>query len=256
MSAPMLIPLLTLVLAGSPLSGALSDAERKATVATSTREELELAMKETPVPVLIQMGQKAVTALGTYSYRMKKRERINGEMYEEQEIIATIRETPFAVRLDFIAGPGMGRRVLYNTSIRTRDFRVKEPGFLKILGGLWIDVDSGMAKKDSKHTIVEAGLGNLLRRFMKDYEKAAPMGGFAVKHEGWDARGNFCSIWVSPNNGAGFDSATTRICTDLKTGLPAKVEAFDTKGTMFETYQFFDAKQVTLNDIFLKPEGL
>lgn len=252
----MLLGLLTLALAASPLTGALSDAERKKAVAASTKEDLEQAMKETPVPLLIEMGEKAVAALGTYSYRMKKREIVNGTMHDEQEIVATIREAPFAARLEFINGPGKGRRVLFNPAIRKREFRVKEPGFLKILGGLWIDVDSSLAKKDSKHSVLEAGLGNLLRRFRKDHDRAVPLGGFAVKHEGWDARGNFCSVWVSPNKGVGFDSATTRICTDLKSGLPSKVEAYDPKGTMFETYEFFDAKQVTLSDAFLKPEGL
>ncbi|MBS1150289.1 MAG: putative transrane, partial [Myxococcaceae bacterium] len=176
--------------------------------------------------------------------------------HEEQEIVATIRETPFAARLEFVRGPGKGRRVLYNSTLRKREFRVREAGFLSIFGGLWIDVDNRMAKKESNHSPMEAGLGNLLRRFKKDLDRATPMGGFGVKHEGWDAKGNFCSIWTSPNQGAGFDSATTRICTDLKSGLPSKVEAFDAKGGMIETYEFFDAKAVTLSDAFLKPEGL
>ncbi len=252
----MLLSLLTLTLAGSPLSSALSDAERKAAVAQSSREELEQAMKETPVPVLIEMGQKAVTALGTYSYKMVKRERVKGELLEAQEIITTIREAPFAARLEFVKGPGAGRRVLYNPAVRKTDFRVREPGVLSILGGLWINVDSGLAKKDSNHSITEAGLGNLLRRFRKDLDRAEPLGGFGVKHEGWDAKGSFCSMWTSPNNGVGFDSARTRICTDLKSGLPSSVESYDAKGVMIETYAFSDAKAVTLSDAFLKPEGL
>ncbi len=252
----MLIGLLTFALAGSPLSASLTDSERRAAVAKATPEELEQALKETPVPKLIEMGQKAVTALGTYSFRMVKRERIKGELHEEQEIVATIREAPFAARLEFVKGPSKGRRILYNPAIRKRDFRVREPGLLSIVGGIWIDVDSSLAKKDSNHTVLEAGLGNLLRRFMRDHERALPMGGFAVKHQGWNANGNFCSIWISPNNGVGFDSAMTRICTDLKSGLPAIVEGFDAKGTMIETYAFFDPKKVTLGDLFLKPEGL
>ncbi len=252
----MLLKLLTLALAASPLNGALTDAERRAAVAKSSKEDLEQAMRETPVPLLIEMGQKAVDALGTYSFRMKKRERLNGTLHEEQEIVATIRETPFAARLEFVNGPGKGRRVLYNASIRKSDFRVREPGLLSILGGLWIDVDSSLARKDSNHSVLEAGLGNLLRRFKKDHDRAVPLGGFGVKHEGWNARGNFCSLWVSPNKGVGFDSASTRICTDLKSGLPASVESYDAAGVMIETYEFFDAKKVTLSDAFLKPEGL
>ncbi len=248
--------LLSLTLASSPLTGVLTDAERKAAVAKTSKEDLEIAMKETPVPLLIDSGLKAVDALGTYSYKMVKRERVKGELHEAQEIITTIREKPFAARLEFIKGPGSGRRVLYNPEVRKRDFRVREAGVLSVLGGLWIDIDSSLAKKDSNHSIVEAGLGNLLRRFRKDYDKAEPLGGFVVKHEGWNAKGAYCSMWISPNNGAGFDSASSRICTDLKSGLPSSVESFDAKGVMIETYAFSDAKAVTVSDIFLKPEGL
>ncbi len=252
----MWIALLSLTLASSPLTGVLSDAERKAAVAKTSKEDLEAAMKETPVPLLIDSGLKAVDALGTYSYKMVKRERVRGELHEAQEITTTIREKPFAARLEFIKGPGAGRRVLYNPDVRKRDFRVREAGVLSVLGGLWIDIDSSLAKKDSNHSIIEAGLGNLLRRFRKDYDKAAPLGGFVVKHEGWNAKGSYCSVWVSPNNGVGFDSASTRICTDLKSGLPSSVESYDAKGVMIETYAFSDARAVTVSDIFLKPEGL
>jgi hypothetical protein len=252
----MLLALLTLTLCGSPITDVLSDSERRAVIAKSTPEELERAMRETPVPLLIEMGAKAVDALGTYSYTMRKRERVKGTLHDEQEIVATIREKPFAARLEFIKGPGAGRRVLFNPSIRATDFRVKEPGVLSVLGGLWIGVDSSLAKKDSNHSVKEAGLGNLLRRFKKDHDRALPLGGFEVKHEGWDKKGNFCSMWISPNKGVGFDSAKSRICTDLKSGLPSKVESFDGAGEMIETYEFSNAKQVTLSDVFLKPEGM
>ena len=251
----MLHALLSLALLGSPLDGILTDQERQAAVATASREELETAMRETPVDRLIQIGQKAVVALGTYSYRMKKQERVKGELLPVQEIVATVRETPYAVRLEYMKGDGKGRRVLFNPSLRKDQFRVKEAGFLSIFGGLWIDVDSGLAKKDSNHTIREAGYGVLLARFVHDFGKAAPMGGFGVKYEGWNPAGQFCSMWTSPNGGVGFDSATTRICTDLSTGLPGLVESFDLKGVLIERYEFSDLRKQTVAANFFEPAG-
>ncbi len=246
---------LSLTLLAAPLEQVLADEDRKAAVATATHEQLEQTMRDTPVDRLIEQGQAAVAALGTYSYRMKKQERVKGELVPPQEIIATVREAPFAVRLEYLKGPGAGRKLLFNPAVRKTQFRVREAGFLSIFGALWIEVDSGLAKKDSNHTIGEAGFGNLLARFLHDFQKAAPLGGFGVKHEGWNAQGHFCSLWTSPNGGKGFDSATSRICTDLGNGLPASVEGFDAKGTLLETYAFSEVTARTLPNSFFEPDG-
>ena len=68
--------------------------------------------------------------------------------------------------------------------------------------------------------------------------------------------GHFCSIWTSPNGGVGFDSASTRICTDLGTGLPAGVESWDLKGAVLEKYEFSDVQKQTIAPIFFEPGGL
>ena len=253
---PVLVTLVGLCLLASPLDRALSDEERRAAVAVASREQLEQAMRETPVDRLIQMGQSAASALGTYSYRMRKQERVKGELLQVQEIITTVREAPFSVRLEYVKGDGKGRRVLFNPTVRKQQFRVREAGFLSIFGALWIDVDSGLAKKDSNHTIREAGFGNLLARFARDFQKAAPLGGFAVKHEGWNPDGHFCSLWMAPNNGVGFDSAKTRICTDLTTGMPSDVESWDLKGTVLEKYEFSEVSKQTVAAIFFQPDGI
>lgn len=251
----MLHCLLALALTQTSLGAGITDEERKQIVAKATPEELDQAMRETPVKELIEMGQRAVAALGTYSYQMDKQERVKGELLPVQQIQTTVREKPWSVRLEYIGGPGKGRRVLFNPAVRKDQFRVREPGVLSILGGLWINVDSSLAKKDSNHTIREAGMGNLLGRFMRDYERAAPLGGFVVKHEGWNARGHYCSVWTSPNNGVGFDAAFSRICTDLKTGVPAKVETWDKDHVQLEKYEFSGVKKAPVADDFFKPEG-
>ena len=161
-----------------------------------------------PPEELIANGQHAIESLGTYSFRMYKRERLKGELHPTQEILATIREKPFAVKLEFIKGPGRGRRVLYNSAIRPNEFRVREAGLFSVIGGMWIDVDTRLARRESSHTVTESGLGNLFRRLEKERTRAVPQGGFAVKDEGRNPKGNDCALWISPNKGAGFAAAT------------------------------------------------
>lgn len=218
----------------------MTEAQRKERVAAMSKDELAAAMQETPPEVLMNMSEKAIAALGIYSYTMVKQERIKGTLKPEQEIKSTIREDPFSVRLDYVRGPGKGRRVIYNTTVKKDEFRVKEAGFFSIAGRLWLSVNSGLAKGDSNHVITEAGLGNLVRRFKRDQGRAKEAGGLTVTNEGWDPKGNYCQMYVMPNQGKGFDSAKTRICTDLKAGVPSRVEGYDIKDQLLERYEFSD----------------
>lgn len=214
------------------------------------REAAEKVMTETPQRELIALGQQAVKGLGPYRYRMAKQERVGGELLPVQEVEVFVREQPFAVRLHFVGGPGKGRKVLYNPKEQAEKFRVREAGVLGVFGGLWIGVDSSLAKKDSNHTVREAGMGALLARFAADLEKAERIGGMKIVQEGWDAKGKWCSVYVAPNGGKDFSAAKSRICTDVETRLPARIECFDSAGAMTEKYEFSDARSAVHPDKF------
>lgn len=232
----------------------LSDTERRARVAAMSKDELAAFMRDTPGEALVKMGLRAVAALGTYSYTMTKQERVGGKLLDEQQIVTTLRESPFAVRLEFVAGPSKGRKVIYNPAVKADEFRVREAGFFSIAGRLWISLDSGLAKKDSNHTIKESGLGNLLRRFERDQARAKEKGGLTVKQEGWDAKGHYCALYVMPNKGAGFDAASTRICTDIAAGVPARVEGYDANNVLLERFEFANVKKTTATDETFDPD--
>jgi hypothetical protein len=232
----------------------LDDGERRDAVKTASREELAEVMQKSPPRALIDAGKQAVAALGMYSYRMGKTERVKGTLLDEQTIDVVVKEAPFAVRLEYVKGPGAGRKVLYNTKARTDDFRVHETGFFSLFGGLWISCDSSLAKSDSNHTIKEAGIGRLLARFESDLVRGESMGGFKVTHEGWTADGIWCSLYFPPNGGRDFSGYKTRICSDLTAGLPVRVETFDEKGNLLERYLFSQVKTVVKPDAFFDPD--
>jgi hypothetical protein len=214
------------------------------------KETAEKIMTETPSAELISMGREAVAKLGTYRYRMAKQERVKGELLDTQEIDAFVRQQPFAVRLHYLAGPGKGRKLLYNSKERMEQFRVREAGFLSIAGALWIGVDSDLAKDDTNHTVKEAGMGALLDRFAADLHKAEGLGGMKAVHEGWDTKGLWCTMYIAPNGGKGFAQARARICTDVASRLPARVESFDAGGAVTERYEFSEVKSAVAPDKF------
>ncbi len=224
--------------------------------APSSKEARAELMRKEPPETLVAIGQKAVAELGTYSYRLKKQERVGGALLPEQEIHLFVRESPFAVRLHYLKGPSSGRKVAFTPSVNEKQFRVRESGMLSYTGAWWIDVDSGLAKADSNHTVREAGLGPLLARFAKDQAQARQVGGYAITHEGFDPRGHWCIFLVAPNNGAGFDSAKTRICTDLEQGLPMRVETYDLKGELLERYELSQVTKFSPSAEFFEPTKL
>ncbi|MBL8924009.1 MAG: DUF1571 domain-containing protein [Myxococcaceae bacterium] len=233
---------------------ALSEAERRAAVKSTSRDELERIMKETPQAKLLAMGQRIILGVNTYSYRMTKQERVRGDLLPEQVVDVFVRETPFAVRLHYVKGPGTGRRVMFNPTVRATELRVREAGFLSVAGAIWLNVDSSFAKSDSNHTIREAGIGSLIGRLIRDTERSRPLGGFSMVPEGWNDKGEYCASYLSPPANPPFDYAKTRICTDLQSGVPMKVEGFGLKGELLEKWHFSDFKPDTWPSEFFDPE--
>ncbi|MDP1821936.1 MAG: DUF1571 domain-containing protein [Archangium sp.] len=251
MTAPLLALLLTGTLAAAPW-GPMTEAERKAHVARLSKEEIEAGLRTTPPDLLLRLSAQAIVALGPYQYIMVKQERIRGTLQGEQTIRTTIQEDPNAIRLEYLKGPSAGRKLIYNSTIKKNEFRVREAGFLAIVGRLWIPLDSDLTKNDSNHTVAEAGLGSLVRRLQLDQKRAGAT--LLVEHEGWNASGHFCSMYVLPDGGKGFDNAKTRVCTDVQAGVPMKIEGFDAAGGLIERYAFSDLKPITLEKNTFDPE--
>lgn len=242
--------LLTSVLAAP--WGAMTEAERKELVSKLTKDELEQALRTTAPDLLLGLSAQAIVALGTYQYVMVKQERIRGVLQGEQTIRTTIQEDPNAIRLEYLKGPSSGRKLIYNSTVKKNEFRVREAGFLAIVGRLWIRLDSDLTKNDSNHTVAEAGLGAVVRRLQADQKRAGTALG--VEHEGWNAAGYFCSMYVLPNGGKGFTHAKTRVCNDPQAGVPMKIEGFDAAGGLIERYAFSDLKPFKVETNTFDPE--
>lgn len=230
----------------------ISETERRTAVQKLSRAELEQLLTSTRPAVLLALSAQAIRSMGPYEYVMKKQERINGSLQNEQTIRTIIREEPNAIRLEYLEGPSAGRRLIFNSAVKKSEFRVREAGILSVMGGLWIGIKSDLARGDSNHTVPEAGLGALVRRLQADGERAGDR--IIVKHEGWTAGGHFCSLYTLPDGGKGFDNASTRVCFDPLVGVPMKVEGFDPKGNLIERYAFTELKPFTTTETTFDPE--
>jgi hypothetical protein len=225
-------------------------------VARASRDELASFLRDTPPALLLAVSERAINALDSYTYLMAKQERVQNKLLDEQVIRVSTREHPFLVRLDYVRGPASGRVVLYDGAKRPSDFNVREAGFLSFAGMMSLPLDSPFAKGDSNHSIAEAGLGSLVRRLKRELDKASLQGGIKVTDEGWNKAGNYCQVYLMPNNGKGFDAASTRLCTDPMLGVPVRVESFDGAGSLTERFEFSEIKRESLSDTVFDPQGV
>ncbi len=251
---------LTLCLLGAEPSDAakllaLPLQERRAQVQKLSVEERKALITRVPFADLIALERKAAAALGTYSATMVSRERMNGTLSPAQTVRIWVQAQPFAVRLKNIAGPGEGRRLLYNASIRKTQFRVKPPGFLGIFGGIWIDIDGDLAKGGSNHSVLETGLVALIELVDSHSNEALKEGEFTRTFERVNENGAICERFDSPKTSKALYATVSRFCVDPVLMLPLTTEITDAAGVL-ETFAFSDVKpQLTLGKNFFTLEG-
>ena len=194
-----------------------------------------------PVEELIARGRKSVESLGIYRERMVKRERVGGKVLPSQTVELVVRTQPFAVRFDFLAGPGAGRRVLYNPLVRADAMRVRESGVLHLFGGIWISIDSSLAFGETNHKVTDSGFSAIIDQIQADFDKSKPAGGFSRQDLGWNERGRWCMAFTAPKDATGLRAQTCRICADPVTALPMELEISDRQGFL-ESYLHSDVR--------------
>jgi hypothetical protein len=206
--------------------------ERRAFLATRSRPELAEILRALPTERLLQLGQEGVRQLGTYSARVRKQERVGGKLLEAQLMAITVRERPFALRMEVVGGPKTGRKVLYDEQLRKKEFRVREAGILGIKA-LWLDLDSGLSRRDTNHRVTDLGFGPILRQLQRDMQLAASHGGHTRADERFDEQGRWCLTFVAPPAALReLYAQRTRMCLDLSLALPVEIEVYDTAGLL------------------------
>lgn len=225
----------------APKLAELPDEARRAEVEKLPAPERLALIEKLDASDLIQIGRTAARALGTYSTRLTKQERIGGELQDPQIAMVWVQPSPLALRVEFVEGSAKGRRLLYNTALRTDELRAKEGGFLGIAGAIWVGVNSSLTRRDSSHPITDIGFAPLIELIAKDFKGAESAGGHARKNEGPDAAGLYCILFTAPSAATGLYATSARLCIDPVLGLPMRTEITDAQGFL-ERYIYSDVK--------------
>jgi hypothetical protein len=163
-----------------------------------------------------------------YTCTLIKREAVDGELSDPQQIMLKVRQTPFSAYLYFLK-PFQGREVLFVDGANNNELVVLEAGWKRNLGKLNLDPNGIVAMRGQKHPITEVGIRNLMAKLI------------AAK----TAESQFmeCSVTSNPNTRIGDRSTTliqiehpvprkefgthiTRIFLDNELRVPIHYDAF------------------------------
>jgi hypothetical protein len=199
------------------------------------------ALRKASVDEILARARASLPKLGSYKLKLKTAERIGGKMRDPQLVQLWVRQQPLALRLEFIEGKGKGRRVLYDTAVRSDDLRVRETGFRGIVGAIWIGIHNSLVFGDTNHPITDVGVGAMMHLIGENVVKAQAFGGFTRTDLGLNERGRYCLQFDAPPKATGLYARRTKLCLDPVSWLPMENSNWDEKGLM-EAFVFTDVE--------------
>jgi hypothetical protein len=104
-----------------------------------------------------------------YSCTLVKRERLDGELGDPQQILLRVKHEPFSVYMLFRT-PHAGREVLFVDGKNKNELIVREAGLLSIAGKVSLHPESTMAMSGQKYPITKIGMRNLLSELIRNFE--------------------------------------------------------------------------------------
>ena len=120
---------------------------------------------------LIAQARQSYQGIRDYTCYFIKREQLRGQLQPENLIDMKVRTQPFSVYLHWLKPvPTAGQEVCYVAGRNNGIMRVHSAGILGTVGFINMDPRDPRAVETSRHTITEAGIGNLIERYGQAWE--------------------------------------------------------------------------------------
>ncbi len=114
-------------------------------------------------------AQRNFTAVKDYTCTLSKRENVNGTLSEEHVIEAKFRTQPFSVYMRWLAPSKFyNQEAAFILGRNNNKMRVHSKGLIKgAVGFVSVDLNDRRVMEQSRHTIYDAGIGNLIEQALK-----------------------------------------------------------------------------------------
>lgn len=202
---------------------------------------------------LIRTARRNFAQVRDYKCLYLRDEMVDGQM-QMNTMALKVRHEPFSVAMEWL-GPAQkkGRRVVFVQGKNDNKMLVKHLVTLKL------DPQESIKRKESRHTIQEAGILNLINRYERSWEKEQSMGITQLSVEektetiklGEQAYTHVCSCVTSTHpidSRNTFEYYIAKVYFDKTTGLPIRTEGFEfpsdghPEGRLMERYTYLDLK--------------
>jgi hypothetical protein len=209
---------------------------------------------------LIADASQTFQGVRDYTCYLVRRERLRGQLTPETLLEMKVRNQPFSVYLRWLApAANAGQEVCYVAGRNNGMMRVHSTGLAGVVGWVSIDPRDPRAAQNSRHSITEAGLGNLIARFGQRWEVERQMNRTQVRLAEYLYNQRPCLRveTMHPDNGGGqFTTYRALVYFDRETRLPVRVETYDwprsggaPEGDLMESYSYINMRfNVGLSD--------
>jgi hypothetical protein len=175
-------------------------------------------------------ARRNFTAVQDYTCTLTKREIVNGTLSDEHVIDAKFRTQPFSVYMRWLApSKYYGQEVAFVLGRNNNKMRVHSKGLIKgAVGFVTLDVNDRRVLEQSRHTIYEAGIGNLIEQALKyvDAERQTGKGQVRVTEVLHDQRPCLRVEIIRAERRPQFDFQRTILYLDKDAKLPVRAENY------------------------------
>jgi outer membrane lipoprotein-sorting protein len=199
-----------------------------------------------PVPFaeVISEMQQAYDRVDHYTATFLLQERIDRELRPHQHVMLKFKR-PQKIYLRWLQGKHEGRQAIYPAGVDANELWVRLP---LPVGAMTVSLDpqSPRARKDSRHTITDVGIGKLIDLVAENVSRGLQRGEITVEDRGHHTtfgRPSQRYILHFPGDPAkGYYCMTAIIDVDREYRLPVYAEIFDWQGQLVERYGYLDVR--------------
>lgn len=246
----------SLVAAVVVVTSAALDARADETVAATSGVEADAGK----IRQLVFDMEKAYEQVNDYTTTMHKQERVKGHLLPREEIQVKFRK-PLGIYLKWTGEVNNTREVIYVKGWNDGKIRAHKGSFPDMTVNL--RPDASLAMQGNRHQITEAHFGHAIGLIARDARLSESRPQDAVRYldlgekvvHGTRSR---CIEARTPASGvfSVYYAARAKVCYDLKTKMPTRIQVWDAEGALLEDYGFQDTKiNVGLTDADFDPEN-
>jgi hypothetical protein len=128
-----------------------------------------------------------------YTCIFVSRENIKGRMNEDHFIQLKFRSQPYSAYMKWLGPKRLaGQELAFVQGKNNNKLRVHSKGVLGVAGFVTIDVEDPRVREHSRHSIYEAGLGNLIDMTIRSYDQDKKMGRTQTRIAEYDFDNRHC----------------------------------------------------------------